>query len=50
MKPDNKPTTQEQIKAIEESMLMYIRIAFDLLEDAVLLSQEREALMEGKEP
>jgi hypothetical protein len=53
MKADRKPTTQEQIKSIEEIMLAYICCAFDLLEDAFCLFEERKAIvktMEDKKP
>ena len=46
MKANKKPTPQERLKSIEELMLMYTVCAFDLLEDARILSKEREALLE----
>jgi len=46
MKAKKKPTPQERLKSIEELILAYVLCAFDLLEDAVVLSKEREALLE----
>jgi len=49
MKAKKKPTPQERLKSIEELMLAYVVCAFDLLEDAVALSKERESLMKETE-
>jgi len=49
MKADKEPTNQERLKSIDKSMLAYVGCAFDLLEDAFYLFEERKAILKEME-